>query len=146
MKNFLTSFNKSFFQMKTSQNGWLWSKFILFVIHREKVEESTHRTIFTNGSKFGQLGSKTFWKQCEASNDIFGSKTLFLKSHIPSFYSTQIHVSNYANITSIGVHMERYATWKLTFLFQPPWFESMPCQTPLFMEKILTTWSLIISI
>jgi len=50
---------------------------ILFFIHIdafevEEVERSAHRTIFTNGTQFGETGSKTFSEHFEASEDLFG--------------------------------------------------------------------------
>ena len=61
---------------------WIGSLYFFF-IHQddfrvEKVEELVHRTIFTDDTKFGKLGSKTFQEHFEASNDIFWGKTLFL--------------------------------------------------------------------
>lgn len=37
----------------------------------EKVEESTHMTIFTDMTHFDKLGTETFQKNFEALNDIF---------------------------------------------------------------------------
>ena len=56
---------------------------ILFVIHIDafrvkKLEESTHGTVFTDESQFGETRSETFPKCFEASNEIFGGKTLKL--------------------------------------------------------------------
>lgn len=49
---------------------------ILFFIHldafrEEKVEESSHGTIFTGGTQFGKIGSETFWERFQESNHVF---------------------------------------------------------------------------
>jgi len=49
---------------------------ILFFIHLdafgvEKVEESAHGTIFTDGTQFGKTRFETFQENFDASNDVF---------------------------------------------------------------------------
>ena len=56
---------------------------IFFVMHldafgEEKVEASTHGTIFTGRTQFAETGSKTFSEHFEASNDVFGHKNFLL--------------------------------------------------------------------
>ena len=48
---------------------------MFFVIHLdafgvEKVDESSHGTIFTSGTQFGETGSETFQVHFEASNNL----------------------------------------------------------------------------
>ena len=71
----------------------------------EKMEESSHRTIFTGDTHFGNLRSETSRQYFEASNDVFWEVKLFPLCHTFITYSTQRYISGGARITLIGVRM-----------------------------------------
>ena len=59
----------------TTKNDLNWI-IILFFIHIdafgvEKVEESTHRTVFTGGTQYDETRFVTFQEHFEASNNVF---------------------------------------------------------------------------
>ena len=59
----------------TIKNDLNWI-IILFFIHidrfrEEKVEESTHDTVFIDMTQFGKMGSAMFRERFEASNNVF---------------------------------------------------------------------------
>jgi len=69
----------------------------------EKLEESTHGTIFTGGTQFGKTGSKTFWSILRHQAKFFGGKTLSLWCSTIPCYSTHKDISNGTRSTSIEV-------------------------------------------
>ena len=72
----------------------------------EKVEESSHGTVFTSETQFGEMGSEAFQERFETSNDVFSRKKFgALISHIFMLLYTQIS-SNDIRSMLIGVCMQ----------------------------------------
>jgi len=89
--------------------NWVIILFFIYLdaLGLEKVEESTHRTVFSGGTQFGEVGFETFWEHFEASNEFFRGKSFPLKSIIFSCYSSHREISNSRRITSIRVRMQK---------------------------------------
>ena len=105
---------------------------MLFVIHLdafgvEKLEDSTHETIFTSRTQFGKTHSETFYKSFEVLNNFFGGKTLSINSFTSSWYSTHREISNNAIIASIRVCMQKLGHSKVDLLVFTPivWEDGM---------------------
>ena len=141
-KKFLTSFSKIFWDQNPPKMGRCHSNWIiiLFFIHLngfgvEKVEESTHRTIFTSGTQFRKTRFETFQECFEASNDVFWGKNLSLKNRTFSCYSTHRYISNGARLTSIEVRMQKLCHSKVDLPVSTPIVCEDATLASLFMEN-----------
>lgn len=128
-------------KMGRCEMNWI---IILFFTHIdafgvEKVWESTHLTIFTDGAQFGETRSKTLWECFNAPNDFLGILFFPIQYYTLSCYSIDKYLSNDTRSVSIESVCKSYATQKLTFLFSHLQFERMPLQPQLFMGKGLAT-------
>jgi len=86
-------------------------------IDSEKLEESTHGTIFTGGTHFGKTGSKTFRSFLRHEAKFFGGKTLSLWCSTIPCYSTQRYFQWHKKHVNRCFVCKSYATEKLTFFF-----------------------------